>query len=112
MGKRRNIYIKSFCFIATNGKSINPANKGKDVLQFNYRWPELHTITPDNLCIDELVRIADGLYLGQLLYSTKPEIKYDPEEDPSVYEYETFGYFMLMDDEWHAIREFIAFDVE
>lgn len=110
--KVEDIYVKSFCFIATNSKSINPENKGKDVLQFNYRWPEFHTITPDNLCIDELVRIADGLYLGQLLYSTKPEIKYDPEKDPSVYEYETFGYFMLMDDEWHAIKEFIAFDVE
>ncbi|MEW6417515.1 MAG: hypothetical protein AB1480_05260 [Nitrospirota bacterium] len=109
--KNEDIYVKSFYFIATNSKSINPENKGKDVLQFNYRWPEFHTMPPDHLCIDELVRIADGLYLGQLLYSTKPGIKYDPEKDPSVYEYENFGYFMLMDDEWHAIKEFIAFDV-
>lgn len=109
--KSEDIYVKSFYFIASNSTSINPENKGKDVLQFNYRWPELHTLPPDHLCIDELVRIADGLYLGQLLYSTKPEITYDPERDPSVYEYEVFGYFMLMDDEWHAIKEFIAFDV-
>lgn len=110
--KDENIYVKSFYFIATNSKSINPECKGKEVLQFNYRWPEFHTISPDNLCIDELVRIADGLYLGQLLYSTKPEIEYSPEKDPAVYKYENFGYFMLMDDEWYAVKEFIAFDTE
>ena len=69
-------------------------------------------MTPDHLCIDELTRIADGLYLGQLLYSTKPEIKYDPSKDPSAYEYADFGYFMLMDDDWQAIKEFIVFDVD
>lgn len=110
--KSEDVYVKSFYFIATNGKSINPENRGKEVLQFNYRWPEFHTITPDHLCIDELVRIADGLYLGQLLYSTRPEIKYDPDRAPSVYEYDVFGYFMLMDDEWHAVREFINFDTD
>ncbi len=108
--KNEDIYVKSFYFIATNSKSINPENNGREVLQFNYRWPGLHTMPPDHLCIDELVRIADGLYLGQLLYSTKPETAYSPDKDPSVYKYGNFGYFMLMDDEWHAIREFISFD--
>ncbi len=107
-----DIYVKSFFFIAANNKSINPGNNGKEVLQFNYRWLELHTITPDNLCIDELVRIADGLYLGQLLYSTEPTLAYDPDRDPADYKYENFGYFMLMDDDWHSIKEFIAFDTE
>ena len=110
--KSEDIYVKSFFFIAANGKSINPACNGKEVLQFNYRWPELHTMPPDNLCIDELVRIADGLYLGQLLYSTELRIVYSPEKAPVEYKYENFGYFMLMDDDWHAIKEFIAFDTE
>lgn len=110
--REEDIYVKSFFFIASNGKSVNPENKGKTALQFNYRWPEFHTISPDNLCIDELVRIAEGLYLGQLLYSTVPGIPYDPERNPSDYKYENFGYFMLMDDDWHAIKEFIAFDTE
>ncbi len=107
-----DVYVKSFFFIAANNKSINPGNNGKEVLQFNYRWPEFHTITPDNLCIDELVRIADGLYLGQLLYSSKPTLAYDPDRDPADYKYENFGYFMLMDDDWHSIKEFITFDTE
>ena len=110
--KSEDIYVKSFYFIASNRKSINPQNGDKEVLRFNYRWPEFHTITPDHLCFDELVRIADGLYLGQLLYSTRPEIRYDPEKDPAVYEYENFGYFMLMDDDWYAVREFIGFDTD
>lgn len=110
--KRKEIYVKSFYFIATNGKSFNPYNRGREVLQFNYRWPEFHTMPPDHLCFDEIVRIAEGLYLGQLLYSTRPDISYDPKADPSIYKYENFGYFMLMDDDWRAIKEFILFDTD
>ena len=108
--KRREIYVKSFYFVATNEKSVNPENNGKQVLRLNYRWPELNTLPPDHLCYDELVQIADGLYLGQLLYSTKPEIPYDPASEDAVYQYENFGYFMLMDEDWFAVREFIQFD--
>lgn len=110
--RRKEIHVKSFYFIAANGKSFNPENKGKELLQFNYRWPEFHTMPPDHLCFDEVVRIAHGLYLGQLVYSTRPEIPYDPKRDPAVYKYENFGYFMLMDDDWHAVREFIIFDTD
>ncbi len=108
--KRKEIYVKSFYFIATNGISAMPNNKGRDVLWFNYRWPEFHTMPPDNLCRDELVKIAEGLYLGQLLYSTKPKIPYASDSDPAIYQYDNFGYFILMDDDWHAIKEFIYFD--
>ena len=110
--KQEEIYVKSFFFAATNAPSINPACSGKTVLQFNYRWPELHIMPPDNLCFDELVQIADGLYLGQLLYSVRPEITYSPDKEPSAYQYEHFGYFMLMDDDWWSIKEFICFDTE
>lgn len=108
--KDEDIYVKSFYFIAANNASVNSACAGKEVLQINYRWPEFHTMPPDNLCVDELVRIADGLYLGQLLYSTNAEIPYDPQQNPAVYEYENFGYFVLMDDDWQAVKEFILFD--
>ncbi|MBI5454383.1 MAG: hypothetical protein HY956_07150 [Deltaproteobacteria bacterium] len=108
--KAAGIYVKGFYFMADFSGSVAGDCAGKEVLQFNYRWPAFHTISPDNLCIDELVRIAEGLYLGQLLYSTRPEVKYSPDKDPSEYGYENFGYFVLMDDEWHAIGEFISFD--
>ena len=109
---RKEIHVKSFYFIAANGKSFNPENREKELLQFNYRWPEFHTMPPDHLCFDEVVRIADGLFLGQLVYSTRPEIPYNPETDPGVYKYENFGYFMLMDDDWYAVKEFILFDTK
>jgi len=104
--------VKSFFFIASNAPSVNPHNQGKQVLRFNYRWPRFHTMPPDQLCMDELVCIADGLYLGQLLYATVSDIPYEPERDPAVYKYENFGYFLLMDDEWFALKEFMAFDTE
>lgn len=110
--KDEDIYVKSFYFVAENNKSVSQESSGKEVLQFNYRWPKFHTMPPDNLCIDELVRVAEGLYLGLLLYATDPTIEYSPEKDPAIYKYENFGYFMLMDEEWYAIKEFIAFDTE
>ena len=110
--KEEDIYVKSFYFIAANNASVNPECGAKEVLQFNYRWPEFHTMPPDHLCIDELVKIADGLYLGQLLYSTRAKIPYDPKRNPAIYKYENFGYFMLMDDDWSAVKEFIRFDTE
>ena len=54
--------------------------------------------------------MAEGLYLGQLLYSTRPKTPCDPDADPVIYKYDNFGYFLLMDDDWHAIKEFILFD--
>jgi hypothetical protein len=110
--KQEEIYVKSFFFVAANAPSLNPACNAKNVLQFNYRWPELHTMPPDHLCMDELVQIADGLYLGQLLYSVNPKLPYSPEKEASAYQYEHFGYFMLMDEDWWSIKEFICFDTE
>ena len=101
---------KCFFFIARKGASINPDNKGKTVFLFNYRWPKLRTMPPDNYCIDELVKIAEGLYLGQLNYATELLKKYDPREDPSTYKYRTFGYFLVMDEEWQRRRLGIGLD--
>ncbi|MBZ5563043.1 MAG: hypothetical protein LAP13_11570 [Acidobacteriia bacterium] len=102
--------VKCFFFIARQGASVNPENRGKKVFLFNYRWPKLRTLPPDNYCIDELVKIADGLYLGQLNYATELLKKYDPKEDPSIYKYRLFGYFLLMDEAWHRRRLAIGLD--
>ncbi len=104
--------LKSFFFIARQSTSIYGDNKGKKVFQFNYRWPRLKSFPPDNLCIDEIVQIAEGLYLGQLIYATKFLKKYDPSVDPSLYKYGIFGYFLLMDEEWHRRRLKIGFDTD
>jgi hypothetical protein len=102
--------LKSFFFIARKGVSINEENNGKKVFLFNYRWPKLRTSPPDNFCIDELVKIADGLYLGQLIYATEILKPYDPKEAPSAYKYRLFGYFLLMDDGWQKRRLGIGLD--
>ena len=62
--------------------------------------PALHTFPPDNYCIDELVQITEGLYLGQLNYATNILKKYDLRVNPKVYKYKNFGYWMLMDEDW------------
>ena len=104
--------LKSFFFIAGQGQSVNPANGGKVVYQFNYRWPRLKTFPPDNFCIDETVQIAEGLYLGQLVYATNLKKAYDPKTNPRLYDYRNFGYFLLMDDDWQRLRQKIGFDIE
>jgi hypothetical protein len=104
--------LKCFFFIGKQAKSVNEHNKGKDIFQFNYRWPKLKTIPPDCYCVDELVQIADGLYLGQLMYATELFKPYDPLKDPSEYKYGLFGYFLLMDEEWHQVRLNIGYDLE
>lgn len=104
--------LKSFFFIAHEAVSLNPNNRGKRIYQFNYRWPKLRTIVPDRYCIDEVVEIAEGLYLGQLMYATDWLKPYEPTLSPSEYEYGQFGYFLLMTDAWQAIRLRIGFDLE
>jgi len=102
--------LKSFFFLCHKGTSVNPDNKNKEVFQFNYRWPKLRTLPPDNYCIDELVKLADGLYLGQLIYATEPLKKYDPTEVSSAYKYRLFGYFLLLDEDWNRRRIAIGLD--
>ncbi|MFC1970947.1 hypothetical protein ACFLV0_03310 [Chloroflexota bacterium] len=104
--------LKSFFFIGRQGTSVNEDNSGKKVFLINYRWPKLRTFPPDNYCIDEVVQIADGLYLGQLNYATALFKDYDPTQDPSEYKYRCFGYFLLMDEDWHKRRIRIGFDLD
>ena len=104
--------LKNFFFIAHKAQSVHPANARKEIFQFNYRWPKLKTIVPDCYCLDELVQIAEGLYLGQLLYATELLKPYDPRVAPEEYRYRHFGYFLLLDDDWHRLRLDIGFDLE
>ncbi|MCL4498799.1 MAG: hypothetical protein M1335_00945 [Chloroflexi bacterium] len=110
--KKLGYEAKTFFFIGKQAISIMPENKGKVVYQFNYRWKGLRTPPPDNFCVDELVQIADGLYLGQLIYATEILRPWDPGIDPFTYNYKLFGYFLLMDEEWHARRLRIGFDLD
>ena len=107
----RGYDLKSFFFIAKVGISVNSENNGKTVFQFNYRWPRLKTFPPDHYCIDEIVQIAEGLYLGQLVYATALLEKYNPNSPSSIYNYRNFGYFLLMDDEWYLRKIKIGFAI-
>jgi len=104
--------LKSFFFIGRQAATVNEHNLGKPIFQINYRWPQLRTFPPDNFCIDEVVQIANGLYLGELMYATEMFEKYNPEESPSAYKYRNFGYFLLMDEDWHKRRMKIGFDLD
>jgi hypothetical protein len=103
---------KTFHFICKRAPSIAPENRGKPVLQFNYRWKALRNIPPDRWCIDELVQIAEGFYLGQVYYATNILEPWDPKTPLETYRYRLFEYFVLMDEEWHARRLRIGYDLD
>lgn len=105
-----------YCFLGLAGaSSILPMNNGpkrdKTVFQFHYRYPMIGGPVPIGACLDEIVEIARGLYLGQLIYSTKPFEPYHSSVDPSEYAYQLFGYFLLLDSDWEYHRQAIGLDV-
>ena len=103
----------TFFFIGRPNKvSMLPENKGKKIYQFNYRWKPLRNIPPDCFCIDEIAQIAKGLYLGQLIYATDWLKPWDPTTPIEEYKYRLFGFFLLMDEEWHQRRLRIGFDLQ
>jgi hypothetical protein len=104
--------LKNFFFIAHEAESINPNTRGKRIYQLNYRWPKLRTFVPDCYCIDEIVEIAAGVFMGQLMYATDWSKPYDPRLPPAEYKYGQFGYFLLMTEAWHQIRLRIGFDLD
>ncbi len=94
-------------------ESILPMNNGeqkKQVFQFHYRFPMIGGPTPIGLCLDEVVEIADGLYLGQLIYSTAIQVPFQSSVDPAEFKYQLFGYFLLLDDAWQYHRLAIGLD--
>jgi hypothetical protein len=103
--KRYGYERKGGFFIARAAESVDPANAGKKVLQLNYRWPKLGNPPPLSFLIDEMVEIADGLYLGQLLFAGDILKEYKPDRPSSHYNYANWGYFLLMDGAWHRKGE-------
>lgn len=95
---------------AADQDSILPMNSKKRVFQFNYRYPLIGGPAPIGFCLDELVEIADGLFLGQLIYSTALHLPFHSGVDPADYDYQLFGYFLLLDDDWERHRQAIGLD--
>jgi hypothetical protein len=108
-------YRQGYKFLGTSDQqSILPMNNGenskKKVFQFHYRYPMLGGPMPIGFCLDELVEIADGLFLGQLIYSTAFHLPYHSSVDPSEYKYQLFGYFLLLDNAWQYHRLALGLD--
>ncbi len=106
---------QGYCFLGVDDQeSILPMNNGdkgnKRVFQFQYRFPLIGGPVPIGFCLDELVEIADGLFLGQLIYSTALEVPFNSSVDTSEYKYQLFGYFLLLDDDWERHRQAIKLD--
>jgi hypothetical protein len=107
---------QGYIFLGVDDReSILPINNDGDhrkkVFQFHYRYPMIGGPAPIGFCLDELVEIADGLFLGQLIYSTAIGVPYHSSVDPAEYKYQLFGYFLLMDDTWERHRRAIKLDV-
>jgi len=106
---------QGYIFLGAAGQeSILPMNSGsddkKEVFQFHYRYPMIGGPAPIGYCLDELVEIADGLFLGQLIYATQLNLSYSSSVDPAKYKYQLFGYFLLLDDDWQRHRLAIKLD--
>jgi hypothetical protein len=107
---------QGYIFLGVSDRnSILPMNNGeekkKQVFQFQYRYPMIGGPAPIGYCLDEIVELADGLFLGQLIYSTALDKSFHSGVDPSVYKYQLFGYFLLLDDDWQYHRKAIGLDV-
>jgi len=75
----------------------------RDIFRLNYRFMALQNHPPLPFLIDEVVEIADGLFLGQLLFATDRLLeRYDPMAKNEVYRYQHFGYFLLFREDWNA----------
>ncbi len=87
--------------IAVKGPSVYPKTN-RDVFILNYRWKNLANKAPLRWLIDEVVQIAEGLYLGQILSATRRLLgPYDPARPPADYAYQTFAYFLMFSEDWN-----------
>lgn len=107
---------QGYIFLGVDDRdSILPMNNGTDkpkkVFQFHYRYPMIGGPAPIGTCLDELVEIAEGLFLGQLIYATSLLTPFHSATNPAEYQYQLFGYFLLLDNTWEKHRQAIGFDV-
>lgn len=99
--------------VSAKGPSICPKTN-REVFILNYRWEKLDNKPPLCWLIDEVVQIAEGLYLGQILSATKHLFcLYEPARSPEDYAYQSFGYFLMFSEDWNkeARRLFPALDM-
>jgi hypothetical protein len=87
------------------------AGAKKQVFQFHYRYPMIGGPVPIGFCLDESVEIAEGLILGQLIYSTDFSVPFHSSTPTDEFKYQLFGYFLLLDNTWEKHRRAIGFDV-
>lgn len=107
---------QGYMFLGSSGRNSllamnNSETRMKKVFQFHYRFPLIGGPAPIGTCLDELVEIAEGLFLGQLIYSTALTTPFHSSVAPSQYRYQLFGYFLLLDDEWERHRQEIGLDI-
>jgi hypothetical protein len=99
-------------FVAGPAPSVC-AETPRHVLSLNYRWPALGNRPPLSWLIDEMVQIAEGLYLGQLLFANRRLLgRFDAGRAPGDYGYQHMVYFLLMDEDWHQLRLRMGFDLD
>ncbi len=97
---------KGGLFIARKTATVNTTKDREQVFQLNYRWKNLGNPPPIRFLVDEMVEIADGLYLGRLLLATQHLFEdFDPQRPDSYYGYENFGYFLLLNQSWHEVQQ-------
>src|SRR5262249_8456573 len=93
--KRQYGYVYKGGFIPAHRAPAIYAGTPREFFRLNYRHRGLGNSPPLNYLIDEMVQIADGLFLGQAIFATAQFLdKYDPK-DESQYHYQNFGYFLL-----------------
>jgi len=94
--------LKGGHFAAHRAPSLYPGTP-REVFRLNYRHHALGNFPPLTYLVDEMVQIASGLYLGQVLFATDHLLeRFDPTADPTRYHYQHFGYFLLFEPEWNA----------
>ena len=87
-------------FIAAPADSVL-ADAARPVFQLNYRHKKLGNRAPNCWLIDELVQVAEEVYLGRLCYATRKLLRdYAMSPDQRIYRYAHFGYFLLFGRQW------------
>ncbi|HET9596934.1 MAG TPA: hypothetical protein VFP65_15200, partial [Anaeromyxobacteraceae bacterium] len=110
-------YVKTGGYFLSNlAPSVVERLAGKAVYQLNYRWPRLDPVFPMTRLVDEIVQVADGVWLGQLVMASRhfslgtlhvplvegkaPALELGEAfaaRPPQEYGYQHNGYFLMID---------------
>ncbi|PRP94031.1 hypothetical protein ENSA5_41430 [Enhygromyxa salina] len=99
-------------FVAHRACSVH-AGTPREVFRLNYRFGGLANYPPLSFLVEELVEIADGVYLGQQLLATRHLTRrYDPATPAHDHGYERFGYFLLFDQALNVAARRLFADIQ